>query len=57
MEIEYPPYTITDKMLNLATSIMEKIMKIDFHFNNCFIFFPRFSFNNSIVKRTKMCDN
>ena len=25
MEIEYPPYTITDKMLNLATSIMEKI--------------------------------
>ena len=25
MEINYPPYTITDKMLNLATSIMEKI--------------------------------
>ena len=25
MEIEYPPYTITDKMLNLATKIMEKI--------------------------------
>ena len=25
MKIEYPPYTITDKMLNLATSIMEKI--------------------------------
>ena len=25
MEIEYPPYTITDKMLNLATNIMEKI--------------------------------
>ena len=25
MDIEYPPYTITDKMLNLATSIMEKI--------------------------------
>lgn len=26
MEINYPPYTITDKMLNLATSIMEKIV-------------------------------
>lgn len=25
MEINYLPYTITDKMLNLATSIMEKI--------------------------------
>lgn len=25
MEINYPPYTITDKMLNLATNIMEKI--------------------------------
>ena len=25
MDIEYPPYTITDKMLNLATKIMEKI--------------------------------
>lgn len=25
MEINYPPYTITDKMFNLATSIMEKI--------------------------------
>lgn len=25
MNIEYPPYTITDKMLNLATKIMEKI--------------------------------
>ncbi len=25
MELEYPPYTITDKMLNLATKIMEKI--------------------------------
>lgn len=25
MEMNYPPYTITDKMLNLATSIMEKI--------------------------------
>ncbi len=25
MKIEYPPYTITDKMLNLATKIMEKI--------------------------------
>ena len=25
MKINYPPYTITDKMLNLATSIMEKI--------------------------------
>ena len=25
MEIHYPPYTITDKMLNLATNIMEKI--------------------------------
>lgn len=25
MEIEYPPYAITDKMLNLATKIMEKI--------------------------------
>lgn len=25
MEINYPPYTITDKMLNLATKIMEKI--------------------------------
>jgi Fic family protein len=25
MEIEYPPYTITDKMLNLATKIMEKV--------------------------------
>ena len=22
---KYPPYTITDKMLNLATAIMEKI--------------------------------
>ncbi len=27
MEINYPPYTITDKMLNLATSIMQKILK------------------------------
>ena len=27
MEINYPPYTITDKMLNLATSIMEKMEK------------------------------
>ena len=25
MEIDYPPYKITDKMLNLATKIMEKI--------------------------------
>lgn len=25
MEINYPPYTITDKMSNLATKIMEKI--------------------------------
>ena len=25
MKINYPPYTITDKMLNLATNIMEKI--------------------------------
>lgn len=25
MEINYPPYTITDKMLNLAATIMEKI--------------------------------
>ena len=25
MKKDYPPYTITDKMLNLATSIMEKI--------------------------------
>ena len=25
MKIEYPPYTITDEMLNLATSIMENI--------------------------------
>lgn len=25
MEINYPPYTITDKMLNLSTKIMEKI--------------------------------
>ena len=25
MEINTPPYTITDKMLNLATNIMEKI--------------------------------
>ena len=25
MKIDYPPYTITDRMLNLATSIMEKI--------------------------------
>ena len=25
MEINSPPYTITDKMLNLATTIMEKI--------------------------------
>ena len=25
MEINYPPYKITDKMLNLATNIMEKI--------------------------------
>ena len=25
MEENYPPYTITDKMLNLATKIMEKI--------------------------------
>ena len=25
IEMNYPPYTITDKMLNLATSIMEKI--------------------------------
>ena len=25
MEINYPPYTITDKMLNLVAGIMEKI--------------------------------
>lgn len=25
MGINFPPYTLTDKMLNLATSIMEKI--------------------------------
>ncbi len=25
MEINYPPYIITDKMLNLATSIMKEI--------------------------------
>ena len=25
MEENYPPYTITDKMLNYATRIMEKI--------------------------------
>lgn len=25
MKINYPPYTITDKMLNLATKIMEKV--------------------------------
>lgn len=31
MKIEYPPYTITDEMLNLATSIMEKIGEA-----NCF---------------------
>jgi len=30
MEIEYPPYTITDKMLNLATSIMEKIWEANY---------------------------
>ena len=24
MEMNYPPYTITDKMLNLATSIIRK---------------------------------
>ena len=30
MEINYPPYTITDKMLNLATSIMEKTRNINF---------------------------
>ena len=27
MEENYPPYTITDKMLNYATSIMEKIVE------------------------------
>ena len=25
MKIKYPPYTITDEMLNLATNIMGKI--------------------------------
>ena len=30
MEINYPPYTITNKMLNLATDIMEKIGKANY---------------------------
>ena len=33
MEIEYPPYTITDKMLNLATKIMEKIGEANYFEN------------------------
>ena len=33
MKIEYPPYTITDKMLNLATKIMEKIGEANYFEN------------------------
>ena len=33
MEIEYPPYTITDKMLNLSTKIMEKIGEANYFKN------------------------
>lgn len=33
MEINYPPYTITDKMLNLATGIMEKIGEANYFEN------------------------
>lgn len=30
MEINYPPYIITDKMLNLATSIMKEIWEANY---------------------------
>lgn len=33
MDIEYPPYAITDKMLNLATKIMEKIGEANYFEN------------------------
>ena len=33
MEINYPPYTITDKMLNLVAGIMEKIGEANYFEN------------------------